>query len=59
MEARTIEQNGVTPIYIEKNNGSIFVRSAYVEEVTSAFKKGSYELQDYTPPYNQSFTEKR
>ena len=49
MEARTIEQNGVTPIYIEKNNGSIFVGSAYVEEVTSAFKKGSYELQDYTP----------
>lgn len=49
MEERSINQNGVMPIYIEKNEGQIYVGNAYVEEASSAFNKGSYELLDYTP----------
>lgn len=31
MEERTIYQNGVTPIYIENNEGQIYVGNVYVE----------------------------
>ncbi len=36
-------------IYVGKNEGQIYVDNAYVEEASSAFNKGSYELQDYAP----------
>ena len=49
MEERTIYQNGVTPIYIENNEGQIYVGDVYVEETSTAFSKGSYELKEYTP----------
>lgn len=42
MEDRTINQNGQTPIYIEKNSGQIYVGNLYVEEPSVAFVKGSY-----------------
>lgn len=37
------------PIYIENNEGQIYVENSYVEEASYAFDKGSYELIDYTP----------
>ena len=49
MVERCINQNGVTPIYIEKNEGQIYIDNIYAEEASTAFNKGSYELQDYTP----------
>lgn len=49
MEERNIDQNGVIPIYIENNEGQIYVGNAYVEEASSAFNNGSYELLGYTP----------
>ena len=54
MEDRTINQNGVTPIYIEKNSGKIYIGNLYVEEPSVAFVKGSYELQDYAPTIQPS-----
>ena len=49
MKEGTINQNGVTPIYIENNEGQIYIDNNYVEEASTAFNKGSYELQNYTP----------
>lgn len=49
MEKRNINQTGQKSIYIEKNEGNIYVGSGYVEDTTSAFCNGSYELLDYTP----------
>ena len=49
MEERKINQNGAMPIYIENNEGQIYVENSYVEEASYAFDKGSYELIDYTP----------
>ena len=49
MEGRTVNQFGVKPIYIEKNEGEIYVSENYVESPSSAFDTGSYELLDYTP----------
>lgn len=49
MEVKTVNQFGVKPIYIEKNEGEIYVSENYVESPSSAFINGSYELSDYTP----------
>lgn len=49
MEGRTVNQFGVKPIYIEKNEGEIYVSDNYVESPSSAFDNGSFELLDYTP----------
>lgn len=49
MEERTIIQNGLKSIYIENNNGQIYVSNAYVVNVSTAFSKSSYELKEYTP----------
>lgn len=49
MEKRMVNQTGIKPIYIEKNEGEIYIGESYVEETTSAFWNGSYELLDYTP----------
>lgn len=49
MEERTVNQIGIKPIYIEKNEGRIYIGNNYVEEASSAFCNGSYELLDYTP----------
>ena len=49
MEERTVNQTGSNNFYIEKNEGKIYIGSSYVEEPSSAFLKGSYELLDYTP----------
>ena len=54
MEDRTINQNGQTPIYIEKISGQIYVGNLYVEEPSVAFVKGAYELQDYSPTIQPS-----
>lgn len=40
---------GEKSIYIEKNKGHIYVGDIYVEEASSAFCNGSYELLDYAP----------
>lgn len=44
-----VQQYGDKSIYVEKNEGQIFVGNAYIEESFSAFSKGSYELKEYTP----------
>ena len=49
MEERKVNQKGTTTIYIEKNNGNIYVGNDYIEETSYAFYNGSYELLDYTP----------
>ena len=49
MEERQVIQNGNQSIYVEKNEGQIYMSNAYVEEASSAFNKGSYELLDYAP----------
>lgn len=49
MEVKTVNQFGVKSIYIEKNEGEIYVSENYVESPSSAFINGSYELSDYTP----------
>lgn len=48
MEDKTVNQYGRN-IYIEKNEGSVYVGDNYVEDSSSAFCNGSYELLDYTP----------
>lgn len=50
MEKRMVNQIGIKPIYIERNEGKIYIgENRYVEEAPSAFCNGSYELLDYTP----------
>ena len=49
MEAGTINQFGDKSIYVGRNEGEIYVGINYVEEPSTAFKDGSYELLDYTP----------
>ena len=53
MEEKTVNQYGRN-IYIEKNEGSIYVGDNYVEDPSSAFCNGSYELLDYTPTIEPS-----
>ena len=48
MEERAVNQYGRN-IYIEKDEGNIYVGDNYVEDPSSAFCNGSYELLDYTP----------
>lgn len=40
---------GNKPIYIEKNDGKIYIGEGYLEDPVSAFWNASYELLDYTP----------
>lgn len=54
MEERVINQFGVKPIYIDKNEGKIHIDNNYVEEPSFAFKNGSYELLGYTPTIQPS-----
>lgn len=48
MAERVVNQNGAKSIYVEKNEGTIYVGD-YVEEANAAFKDGSYELYEYAP----------
>ena len=54
MEAKTVNQFGDKSIYVERNEGEIYVGMNYVEEPSSAFNKGSYELQEYAPTIHPS-----
>ena len=49
MEQRQVAQNGEKSIYVEKNEGTIYVGNGYVDEPSSAFDYGSYELLGYSP----------
>lgn len=49
MEGRFVNQTGPRPIYIERNEGKIYLGNRYVEDPVSAFSNGSYELLDYAP----------
>lgn len=49
MEERSVNQTGSPSVYIEKNEGNVYVGDTYVENPSSAFCKGSYELLGYTP----------
>lgn len=49
MAERIINLEGQQPIYIERNEGKIYVGNHYTEDPVSAFSNGSYELLDYTP----------
>lgn len=49
MDIKTINQIGMKPIYIENNEGIIYVGDSFVEDSFSAFCNGSFELLDYTP----------
>lgn len=46
-----INQNGARPLYVEKNNGTIYVG----EEAGSAFKDGSFVLYEYAPKIEPPF----
>lgn len=59
MEDKTINQNGQTPIYIEKNSGQIYVGNLYVEEPSVAFVKGSTSCRTTHLLYNLLSIEKR
>lgn len=52
MEEKTVLQFGDKPIYVEKNEGEIYVGLNYVEKPSSAFNNGSYELKAYSPTIN-------
>ena len=47
-----VQQYGEKSIYVGKNEGQLYVGNAYVEEASAAFKKGSFELKEYTPTIN-------
>lgn len=49
MNERVVNQTGAQPIYIERNEGKIYVGNRYTEDPVAAFRNGSYELLDYTP----------
>ena len=49
MEEKTVNQTGTNNFYIEKNEGKIYIGNSYIENPSSAFCNGSYELLDYTP----------
>ncbi len=48
MEERNINQFGEKSLYVERNEGHIYV-GEYVEDAVAAFRDGSFELYDYTP----------
>lgn len=48
MSETEINQFGDKSLYIERNEGNIYIGS-YVEDTESAFQNGSYELIDYNP----------
>ena len=54
MEAKTVNQFGDKSIYVGRDEGEIYVGMNYVEEPSSAFNKGSYELQEYAPTIHPS-----
>lgn len=49
MNERVVNQTGARPIYIERNEGKIYVGNRYTEDPVAAFRNGSYELLDYPP----------
>lgn len=49
MDERIINQSGYGSLYVERNEGIIYVNEKYIEEYSSAFNYGSYELLDYVP----------
>lgn len=53
MAERIIQQYGEKSIYIEKQNGDIYM-GEYVEEAVSAFRDGSFELYEYAPKIKPS-----
>lgn len=53
MAERIIQQYGEKSIYIEKQNGDIYMGD-YVEEAVSAFRDGSFELYEYAPKIKPS-----
>lgn len=48
MEQRLVNQLGDKSLYIEKNEGNIYIGN-YVKDAGSAFLDGSFELSDYSP----------
>ena len=54
MQTKNVNQFGKNSIFIEKNNGNVYITEGYVEETTSAFHQGSYELREYTPTIEPS-----
>lgn len=48
-DIKMVQQYGEKSIYVDKNEGQIFVGNAYIEVASAAFSKGSYELIEYTP----------
>ena len=49
MEEKMVYQIGKNPIYVERNEGNIYVVDNYVEDASFAFSRGSYDLLGYTP----------
>lgn len=48
MDMRVVNQYGNKSVFVERNEGAIYVGN-YIEEPEMAFNKGSYELYDYAP----------
>ena len=53
MAERTINQFGEKPVYIERNEGQIYI-GEYAQEAVAAFRDGSFDLYDYTPAISPS-----
>lgn len=49
MEQIIVNQIGNKPVYIERNEGNVYIGDTYVEDPASAFNSASFELLDYTP----------
>ena len=49
MQVMEVNQFGAKSLYIEKNNGTIYVSNDYTEDPPSAFYNGSYELLGCIP----------
>ena len=49
MDQRIVNQIGNKPVYIERNQGDVYIGDTYVEDPASAFNSASFELLDYTP----------
>jgi hypothetical protein len=49
MQEKIINQFGDKPLYIERNQGNVYLANNYTRDSASAFARGSDELLGYTP----------
>lgn len=59
MQAKNVNQFGKNSIFIEKNNGNVYITERYVEETTSAFIKVHTNYENTIQQLNQLSPEKK